>query len=235
MHARALTAEVVGTFLIHLVLFGMLLNLGGSASTGALPAAIGTGLALMAATTSLGHISGGHFNPAITIGLIAGGRFDVAHAPGFIVAQIFGAALAAAVYSIAISAGFLTSSANTQLTTISAISNGFGAEGYQSLVAVLVFESLAAALFVIAFMGATASRSLAPVAPLAIGATLAGLYLILIPISGGGLNPARSTATAVFAGTEALSQLWAFWLAPTIGAIAGGLLARFVLNETSET
>ncbi|MEM8976566.1 MAG: aquaporin [Pseudomonadota bacterium] len=234
MHARALTAEVVGTLFVHFVLFGMLLNFGSSTNVGALPAAVATGLALMAATTSLGHVSGGHFNPAITIGLIAGGRFDVAHAPGFIIAQIFGAVLAAAVYYIVISAGFLSSPANAQLGTIATISNGFGAQGYQSLVAVLIFESLAAALLVMIFMGATASRSLTPIAPLAIGATLAGLYLILIPISGGGLNPARSTATAVFAGAEALSQLWAFWIAPTIGAVAGGLVARFLLNEASE-
>lgn len=234
MHARALTAEVFGTFLIHFVLFGMLLNIGGLTNAGLLTAALAAGLALIAATASLGHVSGGHFNPAITIGLIAGGRFDVAHAPGFIVAQIFGAALAASIYYITISAGFLTSPTSTQLGTIATISNGFSAQGYQSLVAVLLFESLAAALLVIAFMGATASSSLAPVAPLAIGATFAGLYLVLIPVSGGGLNPARSTATAVFGGAEALSQLWAFWIAPTIGAVVGGFMARFVLNEASE-
>ena len=234
MHARAITAEVVGTFFIHFVLFGTLLHFSGSANAGALPAALAVGLALMAATTALGHVSGGHFNPAITIGLIAGGRFDVAHAPGFIVAQIFGAALAAAIYYIVIATGFLTLPANVQSSALATISNSFGTTGYQSLLTVLLFESLAAALLVIVFMGATASRTLSVVAPLAIAATLAGLYLILIPISGGGLNPARSTAAAVFAGTEALSQLWAFWIAPTVGALAGGLVARFVLNETSE-
>ena len=229
MHARALTGEAIGTFFIHLVLFGLWLLLAGSVVDRTMPIAFAAGLALMVVTASLGHVSGGHFNPAITIGLIAGGRFDVAHAPGFIVAQVTGAALAIALFYIASTTGSIT----LQPQAITTIGNGFDTNGRGTLMAVLMFETTATALLVIAFMGATASRSSSALAPMAIGAALATLYMLAIPISGGGLNPARSTGAALFAGTEALSQLWAFWLAPTIGAVLGGLLARFVLNEGS--
>ena len=229
MHSRALTAEAIGTFFVHLVLFGLWLLLAGSVVDKTLPIAFATGLTLMVVTASLGHVSGGHFNPAITIGLIAGGRFDVAHAPGFIVAQVTGATSAIALFYAAI----VTRSLELQPQAITAASNGFDTNNRETLVAVLMFETIATALLVIAFMGATASRSSSAIAPLAIGAALAALYMLVIPISGGSLNPARSTGAALFAGTEALSQLWAFWLAPTLGGVLGGLLARFILNEGS--
>ena len=234
MHARAITAEIVGTFLVHFVLIGAWVLLAGTATEKTVPVALATGLALMVVTTTFGHVSGGHFNPAITIGLIAGGRFDVAHAPGFIIAQVIGAALAAAFYFVALFMPFIATPTDLDANALASLSNGFDSEQRQSLLAVLLFETVATALLVIAFMGATSARSLSTMAPLAIGGVLAVLYIVVIPISGGGLNPARSTALAAFSGTTALSQLWAFWLAPTVGALAGGLLARFILNESSE-
>lgn len=230
MHARAITAEIVGTFLIHFVLFGTWLLLATASPDKTVPVALSTGLALMMVTAALGHVSGGHFNPAITIGLIAGGRFDVAHAPGFIIAQVIGAALAAAIFYALI----LTSMLTVQADALASIGNGFDIGNRQTLVTVLLFEAIASAMLVVTFMGATASRAMSALAPLAIGAAFASLYIILIPISGGGLNPARSSAAAMISGTEALSQLWAFWLAPTVGAVLGGLLARFILNESTE-
>lgn len=231
MHMRALAAEVCGSFFVQFILIGSWLFLAGGMPEKTIPVALATGLALMAATTAIGHVSGGHFNPAITIGLIAGGRFDVAHAPGFIVAQVIGAALATAVYAVALFTSMLSLPADLSAGAFATLSNGFDLPGRQSLTAVLIFEGLATAILVITFMGATASRSITTMAPFAIGATLAALYLILIPVSGGSLNPARSTAIAAFAGTTALAQLWVFWLAPTIGAVAGGLLARIILDE----
>ena len=183
----------------------------------------------MVVTASLGHVSGGHFNPAATIGLIAGGRFDIAHAPGFIAAQVTGATFAIALFYNTL----VTGSLELQPQAITTASNSFDTHNRETRAAVLIFETIARALMVIAYMGATASRSSSAIAPLAIGATLAALHILVIAVPGSSLNSARSAGAALFAGTEALSQLWALCLDSTLGGLLSSLFARFIMNEGS--
>lgn len=228
MHIRALFAEFVGTFAVVALLFGAWL-LATPRDDAMLTGALAAGLAIIGMTYGLGQVSGGHFNPVVTIGLVAGGRFDIAHAAGFIVAQIFGATLAAGlVYAVLLGA---PAASKVTPANITELANGFGGRGGYAAPSVIALEIVLAALFVIVFMGVTAHTTMANLAPVAIGMTFAACYLVAIPVSNGALNPARSTAAAVFAGPVALSQLWVFWIAPLAGAILGGLAGRAILHE----
>ncbi|MGI9424090.1 MAG: aquaporin, partial [Hyphomicrobiaceae bacterium] len=184
------------------------------------------GIAIVAVTYGLGQISGGHFNPAITIGLVAGGRFDIAHAPGFVIAQLIGATVAAAlIFSL------LIGSAVTAPAGFAAIANRFADVSLYDITTAALLEAILMALLIIIFMGATSQSATATWAPIAIGAGFSVFYLLTMPLTNAGLNPARSTAAAIFAGPEALGQLWIFWVAPIAGAIAGGMGARLLLRE----
>jgi aquaporin Z len=189
--------------------------------------ALAFGLTVLTMAYAVGHISGAHFNPAVSVGLAAGGRFPAKDLVPYIVAQVVGAIAAGAVlYFIAsgksgfdASAGFAT--------------NGYGehSPGGYSLQAALVCELVMTFFFVMIIMGATHGRAPAGFAPIAIGFALTLIHLISIPVTNTSVNPARSTGVAVFQGGWALSQLWLFWVAPIIGGAAGGFVFRALFGE----
>ncbi|MGI9524442.1 MAG: aquaporin [Hyphomicrobiaceae bacterium] len=227
MHGRALAAEFTGTFAILFVLFGAATISAGSADATTV-VALAVGCAIIGVTYALGAVSGGHFNPAVTLGLVAGGRFDIAHAPGFIVAQTVGGMLAAgAIQFLLLGLPSQDASAGQAWTQVA---NVVG-DQWPSIWSAALCEFLLAALFVIVFMGATSRSAAAALAPIAIGMSFAAFYVVAVPVTNGGLNPARSTGAAAFAGLPALAQLWFFWIVPIIGAVVGGIWARLILNE----
>jgi aquaporin Z len=226
---RALGAEFFGTF--WLVLGGC----GSAVLAAAFPevgiglhgVSLAFGLTVVTMAYAVGHISGGHFNPAVSVGLWAGGRFSGGNLIGYIIAQVLGAVVAGGVlYLIAsgrpgfdVTAGFA--------------SNGFGesSPGGYSFLAALVTEVVMTMMFLVVILGATDSRAPQGFAPLAIGLCLTLIHLISIPVTNTSVNPARSTGVAVFAGGSALAQLWLFWVAPIIGAVIGSLVYK-QLEET---
>lgn len=171
------------------------------------------GLTVLTMAYAVGHISGGHFNPAVSIGLMVGGRFSSKELFPYIISQVAGGIVAAAVlYVIA------SGAANFDVTAGFA-NNGYGEHsphGY-SLVAALVIEIVLTAFFLMIIMGATDKRAPAGFAPIAIGLALTLIHLISIPVTNTSVNPARSTAVAIFQGSWAIEQLWLFWVAPIIG------------------
>ena len=180
------------------------------------------GLTVLTAAYALGHISGGHFNPAVSIGLWAGARFEAKELATYIISQIIGATLAALVLYLIVQgqAGFAGSGGFA--------TNGYGdlSPGKYALSSVLLIEVVLTAGFLMVIMGATAKRAPAGFAPIAIGLALTLIHLISIPVTNTSVNPARSTGVAFFAETAALSQLWAFWVAPIVGAVIGAVLYR---------
>ncbi len=225
MMMRKLLAEVIGTFMLVSAVCGAgALGIGGL-SYGFVT--MGIGMAVMCMAYAVGHVSGGHFNPAVTCGLVAAGRHPASEALQYIVAQVVGAVLAGFVwYTIANAQAVAPALGNFA-------SNGFGdaSPGKYGLGAVLLAEVVATALFVYVIVGATTKGAAGSMAPVAIGFALFVLLLITVPMSNGSLNPARSTGTALFGGALALQQLWVFWVAPIVGGIIGGLLARAVQGE----
>ncbi|ABR73786.1 aquaporin [Actinobacillus succinogenes] len=190
--------------------------------------ALAFGLTVLTMAYAVGHISGGHFNPAVTLGLVAGGRFQGKDAVGYIIAQVLGGIVGAAVlYAIA------SGKADFDAVAGGFASNGFGEHspnGY-SFGAVVIAEIVLTAFFLIIIHGATDKRAPAGFAPIAIGLALTLIHLISIPVSNTSVNPARSTAVAVFQGGWALDQLWVFWVAPIVGGIIGGLIYRALLES----
>ncbi len=180
------------------------------------------GLTVLTAAYALGHISGGQFNPAVSIGLWAGGRFEAKELAPYIISQIIGATLATLVLYLIVQgqAGFAG--------TGGFATNGYGdlSPGKYALSSVLLIEVVLTAGFLMVIMGATAKRAPAGFAPIAIGLALTLIHLISIPVTNTSVNPARSTGGAFFAETAALSQLWAFWVAPIVGAVIGAVLYR---------
>lgn len=230
MKLKALAAEFIGTFMLMASILGAAFysfNLAGEgmpveASAGIIGVAFSIGLTVMALAYAIGHISGGHYNPAVTLGLVAGGRFPVGDAVGYIVAQCLGAVAACFVFTLI---------GNTGTT--------FAANGYDSLsmlkaglVPVFIIEFLLSAFFLIVIMGVTRSTAPAGFAPIAIGLTLTAIHIMSIPISNTSVNPARSLGPAIFGGGEALAQVWVFWAAPILGAVVGALIYRWVGDES---
>lgn len=185
---------------------------------------IAFGLTVLTAAYALGHISGGHFNPAVSLGLWAGGRFEAKELLPYIIAQVLGAVVAAWILYLIVQcqAGFSG--------TGGFASNGFGelSPGQYSLVSALIIEIVLTAFFLIIILGATDQRAPAGFAPIAIGLALTLIHLISIPVTNTSVNPARSTGVAFFAETAALSQLWLFWVAPMIGAVIGAVIYKVV-------
>ncbi len=225
-----LSAEFLGTFVL---VFG---GCGSAVLAAAFPqlgigfvgVALAFGLTVVTMAYAVGHISGGHFNPAITIGLLAGGRFPAKDVVPYIVAQVVGGIAAAAVlYLIA------SGKAGFDATTSGFASNGYGehSPGGYSLTSAIVIEFVLSAVFLIVIHGATDRHASAGFAPLAIGLALTLIHLISIPVTNTSVNPARSTAVALFQGTWAIQQLWVFWLVPILGGIAGGLIYRCLLER----
>ena len=192
------------------------------------------GLTVLTMAYAVGHISGGHFNPAVSIGLLVGGRFSAKELIPYIVAQVIGGIAAGAVlYLIA------TGKVGFDATASGFASNGFGENspnGY-SLTAALVIEIVLTAFFLIIIMGATDERAPKGFAPIAIGLALTLIHLISIPVTNTSVNPARSTGVALFQGTWAIDQLWLFWVAPIIGAAIGALIYKHLIagskNQTA--
>ena len=222
-----LSSECLGTF--WLVLGGC----GSAVLAGAFPAygigftgvSLAFGLTVVTGAYALGPISGGHFNPAVTVGLWAGGRFPGRHILAYIVAQVAGAVAAAAVL-------YLIASGKPDFELGRFAANGYGdhSPGTYSLTACLVTEIVMTFMFLIVILGATHHRAPVGFAGLAIGLALTLIHLISIPVTATSVNPARSTGPALFVGGWALSQLWLFWLAPIAGALVAGWLYRGVFE-----
>lgn len=190
--------------------------------------ALAFGFTVLTMAYAVGHISGGHFNPAVTLGLVAGGRFSAKEALPYIASQVIGGIAGAAVlYAIA------SGKAGFDAAASGFASNGFGEhspEGY-SFAAVVIAEIALTAFFLIIIHGATDKKAPAGFAPIAIGLGLTLIHLVAIPVSNTSVNPARSTAAAIFQGGWALEQLWVFWVAPIVGGVLGGILYRNLLES----
>jgi len=232
---KKLVAEVLGTFWLTFGGCGsavLAAAFGGTNSNlgiGLLGVSFAFGLTLLTMAFAIGHISGCHLNPAVTLGLVAGGRHPAKEALPYIVAQVVGAVLAAGVlYVIA------TGRAGAEIGGFAA--NGYGehSPGGYNLAAALVAELVLTMFFLIVIMGATDSRAPAGFAPIAIGLCLTLIHLISIPVTNTSVNPARSTGPALFVGGWALQQLWLFWVAPIVGGAAGGFLYKALLEEKPE-
>jgi aquaporin Z len=177
---------------------------------------------------AIGHISGGHMNPAVSIGLWAAGRFPAKELAPYIVAQVLGGVAAGAILYV------IASGAPSFDVTKGFASNGYGAHspGGYTLIAALVCEVVMTAFFLFVILGSTDKRVPAGFAPIAIGLALTLIHLISIPVTNTSVNPARSTGVAVFAGGWALTQLWLFWLAPIVGAVIGAYAYRWIGEES---
>lgn len=228
MISKKLLAEFFGTF--WLVMGGC----GSAVITAAFPeigigilgASLAFGLSVMTMAYAVGHISGGHFNPAVTIGLWVGGRVPSSIIPGYIVAQLIGAIAAGGViYLIA------TGSPNFTLGDFAA--NGYEdhSPGKYSLGAALLTEVVMTFFFLLIILGATSSKAPAGFAPIAIGLALTLIHLISVPVTKTSVNPARSTGMAVYAGSWAIGQLWLFWIAPIVGAALAGVVSKYLYDE----
>jgi aquaporin Z len=224
--SHKLAAEFIGTFWLVLGGCGAAVLAAGipHVGIGYAGVALAFGLTVVTGAYAFGHISGAHFNPAITLGIWAAGRFPARDVLPYWIAQVAGSIAAAAMlYAIASgAAGFNV--------TAGFASNGYGEhspQGY-SLLACLICEVVMTAMFLLVILGATSVRAPAGFAPLAIGLTLTLIHLISIPVTNTSVNPARSTGVAIFQGSWALGQLWAFWAAPFAGAIIAGILQRWL-------
>ena len=220
-----LIAELFGTFVLVFAVIGTALF--ASPNVGFLGVAIAVGLAVLVAAYAVGHISGGHFNPAVSIGAAAAGRMRWADVVPYVIAQILGGLLATLALWL-----FLTLSALP--TGFGSASNGFDAHSPAGfgLISVLIAEVVATAVFVWIILGVTAPGSTtAGFAPLAIGLALTMLHLVMIPVSNSSLNPARSIATAVFGGPDALIQLWVFLVAPVVGGLIAGVTWKALFSR----
>ncbi|MDC9588209.1 aquaporin Z [Xenorhabdus sp. XENO-10] len=227
---KKLSAEFFGTFWLvfggcgSAVLAATFPQLG----IGFLGVSLAFGLTVVTMAYAVGHISGGHFNPAVTLGLFVGGRISAKHVVPYIIAQVIGGIAAAAVL-------YLIASGKSGFD---ATASGFASNGYDehspggfSLQAAIIIELVLTAFFLIVILGATDKNAPAGFAPLAIGLALTLIHLISIPVTNTSVNPARSTAVAIFQGTWALKQLWVFWFIPLIGGVIGGLIYRLLLRK----
>lgn len=225
---KKLSAEFIGTFVLVFGGCGSAIFAAGfpGLGIGFAGVALAFGLTVLVMAFAVGPVSGGHFNPAVTLGLFAGGRVAARDVVPYILTQVLGGIAGAAVLYVIASghAGF-------DGTASGFASNGYGehSPGGYSLMAAMVCEGVLTAIFLIVIHGATDKRAPAGFAPIAIGLSLTLIHLISIPVTNTSVNPARSTAVAIFQGTWAMDQLWMFWLMPIIGGVIGGLVYRFVL------
>lgn len=227
---KAYLAELVGT--MWLVLGGC----GSAVLAAAYPelgigfagVALAFGLTVLTMAYAIGHISGAHLNPAVTVGMVVGGRFPAAQALPYIVAQVLGAIAGASVL-------YFIASGKPDFVLGGFASNGYAqlSPGGYSMAAVFACEVVMTAFFIFVIMGATDKRAPVALAPVAIGLCLTLIHLISIPVSNTSVNPARSTGVALFAGAAHLQQLWLFWLAPILGGAIGALVYKLVGEENN--
>lgn len=226
---KKLSAEFIGTLWLVLggcgsaVLAAAFPNVG----IGLLGVALAFGLTVLTMAYAVGHISGAHFNPAVTLGLWAGKRFPVNEILPYIVAQVLGAITGAGIL-------FVIASGKAGFTTASGFAaNGFGdhSPGKYALLACLVTEVVMTFFFLIIILGSTHNRAPKGFAPIAIGLGLTLIHLISIPVTNTSVNPARSTGPALFVGGWAISQLWLFWIAPILGALLAGFFYSWLIGD----
>ena len=226
------SAEFLGTFWLVLggcgsaVLAAAFPNVG----IGLHGVALAFGLTVLTMAYAIGHISGCHLNPAVSVGLWAGGRFPASKLPPYIAAQVLGAIVAGGVLYV------IASGAPGFDITKGFASNGYGAHspGGYSLLAALVSEVVMTMFFLLVILGATDKRAPSGFAPIAIGLALTLIHLISIPVTNTSVNPARSTGVALFVGDWAIGQLWLFWVAPIVGALLGAVAYHFIASEEAE-
>ncbi len=225
-----LTAEFFGTFWL---VFGgcgsaVLAAAFPGVGIGLLGVSLAFGLSVLTMAYAVGHVSGGHFNPAVTVGLVAAGRFKASDAIGYVIVQVIGAIAAALVlrYIAEGKAGF-------DVVASGFASNGYGAHspGGYALGAALASEFVMSFFFLFVILGATGRRAPAGFAPIAIGLALTLIHLVSIPVTNTSVNPARSTGPALMVGGWALEQLWLFWVAPLAGAIVAGVVHRLAIEK----
>lgn len=230
---RKLSAEFIGTFWLVFAGCGSAVLAAGfpEVGIGFVGVSLAFGLSVVTMAYAVGSISGGHFNPAVTLGLVLAGRSDIKELVPYWIAQLLGGVVGAGILYVIASgaAGWLP--------------GGFASNGYDALspggygmLAALLIEVVLTAVFLIVILGATSSSAPAGFAPLAIGLSLTLIHLISIPVTNTSVNPARSTAAAIFAQNGAIGQLWLFWVAPLVGAAIGAIIWRYVLapGETPE-
>jgi len=229
---KKLSAEFLGTFWLT---FG---GCGSAVLAAAFPqlgigfagVALAFGLTVVTGAYAFGPISGGHFNPAVSVGLVVGGRFRAAELPGYVLAQVLGAIAAAAVL-------YLIATGKPGADIGGFATNGFGefSPGKFSMKAALITEIVLTAVFLIVILGSTAKRAAGGFGGLAIGLCLTLIHLVSIPVTNTSVNPARSTGPALFAtNPEAMGQLWLFWVAPIAGAILGAIIYRVFLSDSND-
>ncbi len=235
---RRLFAELIGTYVLVLggtgsaVLAAVFFSdQGVSIGIGLVGVSLAFGLTVVCMAYAFGHVSGGHFNPAVTVGMVVGGRFPGREAVQYVVAQVVGA-IAASGTVLLIAMGQEGSSASS-VREGGLAANGFGdhSPGLFNVGSALLAEIVLTAVFVIVIMGITDRRAPKGFAALAIGLTLALIHLISIPVTNTSVNPARSTGPAVFVGGWAMGQLWLFWVAPIVGGIVGAVIYRAVAGS----
>ena len=226
---RKFAAELIGTFWLTFAGCGSAVIAAAfpHVGIGLLGVSIAFGLTVVTMAYAIGHISGCHLNPAVTLGLVAGGRFPAGQAVPYVIAQVIGAIAAAGLLYVIASgkAGF-------------DLAGGFASNGYAghspgqyNMVACFIMEFVMTMMFLFVIMGATHAKAPAGFAPLAIGLALVLIHLVSIPVTNTSVNPARSTGPALFVGGWALAQLWLFWVAPVAGGIVGGVLSRWLAPE----
>src|SRR3954453_11080742 len=225
---QRLAAELFGTFWLVLGGCGTAVIAGSVVKNYGV--ALAFGLTVVTMAYAVGHISGGHFNPAITVGLAAGRRFEWKDVPAYVVTQVVAAIAAAAVLLVVANGRSGFDPKATGFAT-----NGYGdrSPGGYSLLACLVIEVLLTAFFVYIIFGVTDTRAPKGFAPLGIGLTLTLIHLISIPVTNTSVNPARSIGPALFAGTDAIAQLWLFILAPTVGGLIAGATYKLLFEQVS--
>lgn len=230
---RRATAEAVGTFWL---VFGgcgsaVIAASFGDVGIALLGVALAFGLTVLTMAYSIGHISGCHLNPAVTVGLWVGGRFPARDIPAYVAAQVAGAILAA-FFLLAIASG----APGFDLQSAGLAQNGYGSgsPGGYSLASCLLAEIVLTAGFLVVILGATDDRAPKGFAPIAIGLALTLIHLISIPVTNTSVNPARSTGPALIVGGLAIQQLWLFWVAPILGAGVGGIFYRSLFVDAAD-
>ncbi|WP_109483247.1 aquaporin Z [Paraburkholderia sp. C35] len=232
--SKRLAAELFGTF--WLVLGGcgsavLAANFAGPVhglGIGFVGVSLAFGLTVLTMAYAIGHISGCHLNPAVTVGLTVAGRFPARDVLPYVVAQVLGAVLGAYVLSV-----IASGNPDFHLVANGFASNGYGerSPGHYALPAAFVCETVMTAFFLFVILGATDKRAPAGFAPIAIGLCLTLIHLISIPVTNTSVNPARSTGPAMFVGGAAVDQLWLFWVAPILGAVIAGIVYPLVAGE----
>jgi len=229
MNGRKYAAEAIGTFWLTFGGCGSAVIAAGfpQVGIGLLGVALAFGLTVLTMAYAIGHVSGCHLNPAVTVGLAAGGRFPANQIAPYVIAQVIGAVVGAGVL-------YLIASGHPGFDLAGGFaSNGYGdhSPGKYSMVSALISEIVMTMMFLFIIMGSTHGKAPVGFAPLAIGLGLTLIHLVSIPVTNTSVNPARSTGPALFVGGWALAQLWLFWVAPLVGGALGGVIYRWISEE----